>query len=83
MNVFKEAKCDKIFDLMVKHYLSIYICHLFSNKWLNGRLKREKVARSSALSESILHISSWSLFRFGKGLYKDEYRDPGKKARSR
>ena len=81
MNVFKKAKCDKIFDLIVKHYLSIYICHLFSNKWLNGRLKWEKVARSiiSCCPNHYYNHMSWSLFRFGKGLYKEEYRCPGKK----
>lgn len=53
------------------------------NGWMAAWKERRYLARSSALSESLLHISSWSLFRFGKGLYTEEYRGPGKKARSR
>ena len=49
------------------------------NGWMAAWKERRYLARSSALSESLLHISSWSLFRFGKGLYKEEYRGPGKK----
>lgn len=49
------------------------------NGWMAAWNERRYLARSSALSESLLHISSWSLFRFGKGLYKEEYRGPGKK----